>query len=62
MGELIEGGGYEVDGVSFGLWMPTITAEALKDHYLTLNPVMLTKQEVEEVKGLIRQVKEEGDN
>lgn len=32
MGEWIEGGGLgEVDGVSFGLWMPTITALALED-------------------------------
>jgi hypothetical protein len=30
MGEYIEGGGYEVDGVKFGLWMPTITAQALQ--------------------------------
>ena len=31
-GEWIEGGGLgEVDGVSFGLWMPTITALALED-------------------------------
>ena len=29
MGELIEGGGYEVDGVKFDLFAPTITVEAL---------------------------------
>lgn len=26
----LEGGGYEVDGVKFELWCPTITEEALK--------------------------------
>lgn len=32
MGEWIEGGGLgQVDGVNFGLWMPTITARALED-------------------------------
>ena len=30
MGEYLQGGGDEVDGVSFGLWMPDITAQALK--------------------------------
>jgi hypothetical protein len=29
MGELIEGGGYEVDGVKFELFAPTITVQAL---------------------------------
>jgi hypothetical protein len=29
MGELIEGGGYEVDGVKFELFAPTITMQAL---------------------------------
>jgi hypothetical protein len=29
MGEIIEGGGYEVDGVKFELFAPTITVQAL---------------------------------
>ena len=29
MGKLIEGGGYEVDGVKFDLFAPTITVQAL---------------------------------
>jgi hypothetical protein len=30
MGYQLEGEGFEVDGVKFGLWVPTITEEALK--------------------------------
>lgn len=57
----LEGEGIEVDGIKFGLVVPTITEAALRDHYLTLNPVMLTKQEVEDLKKLIQEVKKEGN-
>jgi hypothetical protein len=54
----LEGNGLEVDGVKFGLVAPTITEAALKDYYLMMNPVMLTKQEVEDLKELIKKVDE----
>ena len=57
----LEGEGIEVHGIKFGLVVPTITEAALRDHYLTLNPVMLTKQEVEDLKKLIQEVKKEGN-
>jgi hypothetical protein len=61
MGYQLEGEGFEVDGVKFGMWVPTITEAALRDHYLTLNPVMMTKQEVEDLSKLIEAVKKEGN-
>jgi alcohol dehydrogenase class IV len=57
----LEGEGFEVDGVKFGIYIPTITEAALRDHYLTLNPVMLTKQEVKDLSKLIEAVKKEGN-
>ena len=54
----LEGNGLEVDGVKFVLVAPTITEAALKDYYLMMNPVMLTKQEVEDLKELIKKVDE----
>jgi hypothetical protein len=54
----LEGNGLEVDGVKFGLVAPTITEAALKDYYLMMNPVMLTKQEVEDLKERIKKVDE----
>jgi alcohol dehydrogenase class IV len=61
MGYQLEGEGMEVDGVKFGMWVPTITEAALRDQYLTLNPVMLTKQEVKDLSRLIEAVKKEGN-
>jgi hypothetical protein len=57
----LEGNGLEVDGVKFGLVAPTITEAALKDYYLMMNPVMLTKQEVKDLSKLIEAVKKEGN-
>lgn len=34
----------------------------LKEHYLTLNPVMLTEEEAKEVRRLVEAVKKEGKN
>jgi hypothetical protein len=39
--------------------LTTITEE---DFYLTLNPVMLSKHEVNELKDLLNEVKKEEDN
>ena len=61
MGYQLEGEGFEVDGVKFGIYIPTITEAVLRDQYLTLNPVMLTKQEVEDLSKLIEAVKKEGN-
>ena len=61
MGYQLEGEGMEVDGVKFAMYVPTITEAALRDQYLTLNPVMLTKQEVKDLSRLIEAVKKEGN-